>query len=395
MIDNDHNGKFRLQAVKGAFGGDDIDEILRHCHACGDFSDIYLSDESRIVVKSHGLIYPVFDQRPLRMEELSRFFMKLTDDPAAASTVLQGNPYDGSYSHLSVKDDNRSRPVRYRANAISYLNPKAQKGIQLTMRTINFVPPKLAAMALEKGIFNNISPRQGLVIVSGETGSGKTTLLASVLRYRMEMKNGHCIINAYEAPIEYLHSELAYQSDPTNQIYQTEVNPLGWIKSFAVGIRASLRRNPNGFLIGECRDLETIEASIRAASSGHFVYTTTHANSVSDTITRFINEFPSHERQARYYEMISNLRLIVAQYLAVSVDGKRVPIREYLVFSKEVRDQLKAVEFKDSERMIRKIIDDQGQFDSEFAQSTSQSAKHHLDIGAISQETYDLIISGV
>ncbi|MND39423.1 Twitching mobility protein [compost metagenome] len=387
--------KFYVTEVQDIFTGSDLDRILRHCHEKGSFSDIYFSDGDDIILKSHGRVYSVLGGRCLRMDELTRFFERITDDPAGTATVLQGIPFDGAYTHSSIDGDNRSRLNRYRVNAIIALNPKGLKGMQVTMRTINFVPPQIASMKLECGILKNYKPRQGLVIIAGETGSGKTTFLASILRDRMEEKGGNCIINAYEAPIEYLHSELSYKSDPSNKVYQTEVNPLGWIDSFATGIRASLRRNPNGFLIGECRDLETIEASIRAASSGHFVYTTTHANSVSDTIMRMINEFPNNEKQARYYELISNSRLLIAQYLAPSTDGQRVPVREYLSFTPEIRDQLKRVDLKDAERVIREIIDGQGEYDSPLAQSMTHSAKYHLEAGNISKDVFEHIISGV
>lgn len=394
-VEDVESKKFYFTEVTEIFSDTDLDRILRHCHEKGSFSDIYFSDGDDILLKSHGRVYSVLGGRCLRMDELSRFFERITDDPSGTTTVLQGIPFDGAYTHNSKEGDNRSRLNRYRVNAISVLNPKGMKGMQVTMRTINFVPPLLESMQLERGILNNYKPRQGMVIIAGETGSGKTTFLASVIRNRMEEKGGDCIINAYEAPIEYLHSEAAYKSAPSNRVYQTEVNPLGWIISFATGIRASLRRNPNGFLIGECRDLETIEASIRAASSGHFVYTTTHANSVSDTIMRMINEFPSSERQARYYELISNSRLLIAQYLAPSTDGRRVPVREYLSFTPEIRDQLKRVDLKDAERVIREIIDGQGEYDSPLAQSMTHSAEHHLAVGNISRDVFGHIISGV
>ncbi|HDX8428183.1 TPA: Flp pilus assembly complex ATPase component TadA [Aeromonas veronii] len=366
--------------------------MLRQCNSVGTYADIYFAEGDETIIRSLGYNYSLI-KRAMQENEMRVIGTELGKDASAISSVLSGTPMDGSYSMLTNEGDIDSAPLRWRFNMTPYITPSDKKGVQITMRRIEYVPPPIEKMNLECGIIDNIKPRNGVVIISGETGSGKSTLIASVLRWLKETPNGNYVINTYESPVEFLHN--SYPCDPTNKIYQTEINPYGWLKTFAEGVRSSLRRNPNGFLVGECRDLETMEATIRASSSGHFVYTTTHANSVSDTITRFINEFPEQERHARYYELISNLRLIVSQYLATTVSGGKTPVREYLVFTPSVRNMLKSTSYKDAEQVIRSFIKENGGVNSPIAQSTEQSASNLFNLGTIDEAEYKYIMTGV
>jgi defect in organelle trafficking protein DotB len=112
------------------------------------------------------------------------------------------------------------------------------------------------------------------------------------------------------------------------------------LPNFPSAIRNALRRKPNYILVGEARDKETIAAVIDAALTGHVVYTTVHSNGVADTLRRMIAAFPSDERHGRAVDLIELIRAIVWQRLLPSKDGRRVPLREWLIFDDEVRDAM-------------------------------------------------------
>ena len=166
-------------------------------------------------------------------------------------------------------------------------------------------------------------------------GSGKSTLLASIIRELVEREDSHRKVLTYEAPIEFVYDML---NKPTAIISQAEIPR--HLPSFAAGVRNALRRSPGLILVGESRDTETISASIEAALTGHPVYTTLHSNGVPETIRRLVASFPADERVGRIIDILETVRLVIWQKLVPTVDGKRVALREYLVFDEHVRDEL-------------------------------------------------------
>ena len=372
---------------------DDFDEVLRHCLSVGKFSDVYVIQELGIVVKSYGANYPVVS-RSIDETEMRSIVEIVTKDSSGFSYILSAQEYDGSYSHYAVSGDVRSSMVRYRVNGIAMLTRRGTKGAQITMRSIEFCPPPISTMDFEPAILENLFIRNGLVVFAGVTGSGKSTAIASALRHIVEQPNSNQIINTYEAPIEYIH-EGTYAKDPSSYIFQTEVNEVGgMVKTFAKGLRASLRRNPTGIVVGESRDYETIEASITASNAGCWVYTTLHANSPGDVVNRIVNMFPASEKIARYYELISNLRLIVVQFLAPSTDGKRTPIRSYIAFDDALREKLKRTNFQDAETVISEFMVSEGSYRGARCQGIRHSAKYKLDAGLITPAMYEHILTG-
>ena len=160
----------------------------------------------------------------------------------------------------------------------------------------------------------------------------------------------------YESPIEFVYDMV---ESPTSIMSQSEIPR--HLPSFASGVRNALRRKPRLILVGEARDTETIAAVIEAALTGHPVYTTVHSNGVADAVRRMIATFPAEERHGRALDILETLRLVVWQRLAPSTDGKRVALREYLVFDDKIRDHLvsKPVDLVASE--TRKLLKKYGQ----------------------------------
>ncbi|MDR2863005.1 MAG: type IV pilus twitching motility protein PilT [Puniceicoccales bacterium] len=152
---------------------------------------------------------------------------------------------------------------------------------------------------------------RGLILVTGPTGSGKTTTLASMINWINENQGQHII--TIEDPIEYYHPHK--HSIITQRELGSDVN------SFAYGIRAALRQDPDVMLVGEMRDLETIEAAITAAETGHLVFATLHTTGAARTVDRIIDAFPANTKEQIRIQLAANLVAVVSQVLCRKKDG--------------------------------------------------------------------------
>jgi twitching motility protein PilT len=171
--------------------------------------------------------------------------------------------------------------------------------------------------------------RRGLVLVTGTTGSGKTTTLATMIDHINRTRQAHII--TIEDPIEYEHP------DRLSFVNQRELGQDA--TSFASALKAALRQNPDVILVGEMRDLETIETAIMAAETGHLVMSTLHTLDAKETITRAISAFPEHQRDQARLILSTVLRGIISQRLLPRADGLgMVPAIEVLVASARVRE---------------------------------------------------------
>lgn len=251
-----------------------------------------------------------------------------------------------------------------------------ENGMQITCRTIKASPPRLAEMGVEEGIVEAFYPEQGLVCVCGPTGSGKSTLLGGGMRAVIEDANSHKKIITLEAPIEYTYDDIERASA---LVSQHEIPR--HLKSFARGVRNTLRRAPKIILVGETRDGETVEASLEASQTGHTVYTTVHSNSVANTLSRMANMFPPAERMTKVFELVESLRLVVVQRLVRRTDGRgRVALREFLAFDQAVRDHLRVVtSLREAEHTLAKLVEKRGQ-------TMLSAAQRQFDTGLISAD---------
>lgn len=214
----------------------------------------------------------------------------------------------------------------------------------------------------------------------GITGSGKSTMMASIIDNKLEDPESHLKILTYESPIEYTYDHI---KKPSSTIAQSEVD--AHIPSFSDGIRNALRRKADALLVGELRDFETVREAIRAVQKGHLVLSTTHSNGVADTIYSMINEFPTEEKVARTMQVLNCLKLIIGQKLVSSTDGKRVAVREYLVFNEDIRKEIISGGLDNIAGTIKDIL-------KRLNQSFSIDAEEKLKKGLISEKIYNQII---
>lgn len=313
-----------------------------------DASDVTLQTNEEVIAEVYGRLYKV-TRRKLTNGEVGDILNGIYG-PNGTTQLLSGQDVD---THFETRPS-RSERFRFRVNGTA-CQVEGRTGIQLTLRTIPSEPPTLAMMDLPQVILDAVAPKDGVVYVTGATGSGKSTLLASIIRDICEDLNGHRKVLTYEAPIEFVYDTVEM---PTSVVSQSEIPR--HLPSFADGVRNALRRKPRLILVGESRDTETMEAVIEAALTGHPVYTTLHSTGVAESIRRLVNSFPEGERQAKTIDIIETLRLIIWQQLVPTVDGKRVALREYLIFDEDVRDQLLSVDHTKVTSLTRKLLKERG-----------------------------------
>jgi twitching motility protein PilT len=213
--------------------------------------------------------------------------------------------------------------ARFRGNAFK------QRGcVSLAVRQIPFTIKPLSDLGLPWPVANFADKPRGLVLVTGPTGSGKSTTLAALLDKINKERRGHII--TVEDPIEFVHR---HQNCIVNQ---REVGTD--TKSFSSALKYALREDPDVILIGEMRDLETIQAALTIAETGHLAFATLHTNSAAEAINRIIDVFPSHQQSQVRAQLSFVLEGIVTQTLIPKASGRgRVLAAEVLVVTPAIR----------------------------------------------------------
>ena len=216
---------------------------------------------------------------------------------------------------------------RFRVNAYQ------QRGtIAYALRTVPFQAKTIAELNLPDVCERIALMPRGLVLVTGITGSGKSTALASMLHYINQ--NRHANIITIEDPIEFLHRDI--KSSINQREVGTDTN------SFGQALRRVLRQDPDILLVGEIRDLDTLDTALKAAETGHLVFSTLHTTDATQTINRVLSFYPPHQQTEVRYMLSTALRAIISLRLVRRADKKgRVPAAEVLVNTEAVRDQIR------------------------------------------------------
>ncbi len=351
-----------------------LDKLLEYTETL-HASDITIQTNSCVIAEIYGSLFKVTN-RALSNTEVGDIINGMYG-PNGTTQILSGKDIDTHYEFRP----NRGVRYRYRVNATGCLID-GHDGMQITLRTIPTTPPKLETIGLPENILKAIAPQEGIVFITGATGSGKSTLLASIVRELIEDPDSNRKVLTYESPIEFVYDEIETISAIVSQ---TEIPR--HLPTFAEGVRNALRRKPRLILVGEARDAETIAAALEAALTGHPVYTTLHTSGVAETMRRLVTTFSPEERQGRTIDILETIRLCIWQKLVPTVDGKRVALREYLVFDEEIRDTLLEGNPNEVTTNTRKLVYERGQ-------TMQVDAKEKFQQGIISERVYKLIIAG-
>jgi len=330
------------------FTKDEMDRLLVFCYQNGS-SDITLQTSEPVIAEIYGKLVKI-TRRKLSNAEVGDMLNDIYG-PNGTTQLLSGKDVD---THYEVRPA-RTERYRFRVNGTA-CQVEAHDAIQMTLRTIPSTPPALESLDIPESLVDALTPEEGVVYVTGATGSGKSTLLAGIIRYICEQEQSHRKILTYEAPIEFVFDSV---NKPSCVVSQSEIPR--HLPSFAAGVRNALRRKPRLILVGEARDEETISAVMEAALTGHPVYTTLHSNGVAEVMRRLVTTFPAGERHGRTLDLIETIRMIIWQRLIPKTDGKRIALREYLVFDEYVRDRLAQEDPENVTKVTRKLLKERGQ----------------------------------
>ncbi|MEF3193236.1 MAG: Flp pilus assembly complex ATPase component TadA [Halothiobacillaceae bacterium] len=333
-----------------------------------EVSDISLVPNEPVWARIHG-VWGRVTRTVLSNHEIKHFVNASSRQPSASARVESGEDVDYAYE-IRLGRANRHR---FRVNATGCRDGHAV-GVAVVMRSIPSIPKRLEDLGVEDEIRQAITPLYGLVLVTGPVGSGKSTLLAGALRYILENQPRNVL--TYEEPIEF---DLVGIPNRRGLVVQTEI-PVG-LREFSRAPRNSLRRAGDVILFGESRDPTTMRNMTIVAETGVAVYSTVHTNSVSETISRMVREFPNDERSGMAATLISALRLIVHQRLLRSSDGKRVALREYLIFDDAVRRALVEVPLEKMISAVEALVQERGQ-------PLMVAARRELERGRLDEQAY-------
>lgn len=351
-----------------------IDPFLLWC-VRKNASDITFQTNRPVMCEIYGTLYPS-TYRALDAADMVSCITKIYGTEALA-ILAGGSDIDLSYEVMT----DRFTRTRFRVNITAVL-ADGRDGAQITMRSLPSAPPTMSQLNIEKELIENWRPRQGLVLVTGPTGSGKSTLLAAGMRMLIESSHGCGKLLTYEAPIEFTYDSIVSRR---SLVGQTEIPR--HLPTFAAGVRNALRRKPEIILVGESRDRETISASIEAAQTGHLVFSTVHTTGVASTIRRMVSTFEPSERNERAFSLMETVRMVVTQTLVPKIGGGRVALREYMVFTEEIREMLLNKTYEQWPAMLMDFVD-------KYGQPMERQAKKAFDAGLIEKRHYLVYMQG-
>lgn len=293
-----------------------IEELMQNAYEA-KASDIHITVGRPPTFRVNGVLRQI-GETPLRREDTYDMAMKLMDD-RRRTQFLDAGEADFSYEIEQV--------CRFRVNVF-----KQSNCVAMVLRLISNTIPSFEELQLPDVISNMAMLPRGLVLVTGPTGSGKSTTLAAVINKINRHRKDHVI--TLEDPIEYKHEHI------NSIINQREVG--SDTKTFANGLRAALREDPDVILVGEMRDPETIATAITAAETGHLVLATLHTQDAASTVNRIIDVFPEHQQQQIRIQLAGNLQGIVAQQLLVNREQTgRIAAFEILVATSALRNLIR------------------------------------------------------
>ena len=330
-----------------------IDDLLRIAME-RKASDLHMKVGNYPHIRIDGELVPLTDQPRISAEDMLNMTFSMMSN-RQKQKFKENAELDLAYGVAGLG--------RFRVNVFQ------QRGnVGVVLRVIPTKIRSLDELYLPRILDSICDEQRGLVLVTGVTGSGKSTTLAAMIDRIKSTRPEH--IMTIEDPIELLHG------DKKGFVNQREVEVD--TPSFASALRASLRQDPDVILVGEMRDLETIQTALHAAETGHMVFSTLHTLDAVETINRIISVFPPPEQKQIRLQLAATLRAVISQRLVRRADGTgRVPAAEVLVTTAFIRE---AIIIPEKTRTIKEAL----------AAGTSQYGMQTFD-----QSLYDLYTQGL
>lgn len=293
-----------------------IDDLLQMAMSFGA-SDLHLRAGSFPVIRVNGELRPLSGISRLSQDETLEMAFSMMSN-RQKQHFKEAFEVDIGYGVSGLG--------RFRVNIFQQRN-----SIGIVARVISDEIKNFSELGLPPILTKIADEQRGLILVTGTTGSGKSTTLAAIVDHINQTRNSHIV--TIEDPIEFLHK------DKNAFITQREVDVD--TRSFAEALRGSLRQDPDVILVGEMRDLETMETALVAAETGHLVLSTLHTLDASETLSRIISAFPPYQQKSIRIQLAGLLKAVISQRLMKSAKGNsRVPAVEVLISTPLIRDYI-------------------------------------------------------
>lgn len=273
-----------------------VDEYLQLAQQ-HDCSDLHLSPTCQPSWRRFGLLQPVWNNADFLTAEQTEHLARTYLPVAELARLEEHGDVDFAYD---------TKFGRFRASVI-----KQRLGWEMVFRVISTTVRTMDDLGLPPALKPLLQYHNGLILVTGSVGSGKSTTLASLITEINATRTDHII--TLEDPIEYVIE--------SNRCHVNQREIYTHTESFAAALRASLREDPDVIMVGEMRDLETIQLAITAAETGHLVLATLHTGSAARTLDRILDVFPTEQREQIRIMVSESLRGIISQQLVPKADG--------------------------------------------------------------------------
>jgi twitching motility protein PilT len=278
-------------------------------------SDIHIKAGDVFRARIDGKLVPLTKQR-LTPDQTKAIAAKLVPVEADRRQLDQIRDYDCSWGSAGIG--------RFRVNIL-----RQRSSFMVVMRVIPFEVPSIERLGLPAVLHHIAEMERGIILVSGATGSGKSSTMAALVNHINQTMNRHIV--TLENPIEFLHRDL------NSSVTQREVGPD--TQSFAVGLRAALRQDPDVVLLDEMNDVENLDLALTAAETGHLLISTLHTPDAMSTVARIVGMFASEEQEVARVRLADALQAVVAQRLLPRADGGgRCAAVEVLIGTPEIRE---------------------------------------------------------
>ncbi|MEA2011657.1 MAG: type IV pilus twitching motility protein PilT [Verrucomicrobiota bacterium] len=280
-------------------------------------SDLHISVGNPPVLRMDGGLTPL-DIDPLTPQDTEQMMKSITSQVHQQEVQEDG----GTDFGFSFGDAARFR--------VSVLKQKGSIGIVLRQISTDLLT--LEQIGLPAPVKDLLFKPRGLILVTGPTGSGKSTTLASMINVINQERDAHII--TVEDPIEFYHEH--------NQCIITQREVGVDVPTFSEALRRALRQDPDVILVGEMRDLETIEAAITAAETGHLVFGTLHTTGAAETVDRIVDAFPTTQQEQVRTQLASSMVAVISQVLLKRIDkGGRVAAFEIMICTDSIRSLIR------------------------------------------------------
>src|SRR6266511_87263 len=301
-------------------------------------SDLHIKAGDVFRARIDGKLVPLTKQR-LTPDQTKAIAQRLISNDEDRGRIDKLRDYDCSWGMPGIG--------RFRVNIL-----RQRSSFMIVMRVIPFDVPTFETLKLPAVLAEVATAERGMIVVTGVTGSGKSSTMAAIINHINQNQHRHIL--TLENPIEFLHRDI------NCSVTQREIGVD--TDDFRTGLRAALRQDPDVVLIGEMRDVETIDTALKAAETGHLVISTLHTPDAVTTVSRIVSMFPPEEQEVARLRLCEALQAVVSQRLLPRADGHgRVAAVEILLCTGEVRELIKdASRTGDLPEYIREARDEQG-----------------------------------